>query len=361
MSELTCPSCGKQLVEYTRFCPECGARLPEPQPEAPATPAAPPPGGLRTVILPPAEAAPPADTPPQQPAAPAPIAPTQRLDVPAQPDQRPADALPPSPVTTLPTAAPYPAGGASAPAAPGSRRTLWWVLGGVGCLSVLLLGACLSIGALTLLGQRVSATAEMVETPPEAVEAVEPGQSSAGAAVLLEDDFSDPGVSNLDVSEDETSRSAYEDGGYTLEVKEPETLVWVLLGGPYSDVGVEVATEVAASSDIAAAGLVFHYQDDDNFYLFSVTNDGYYALEVLQAGEWTVLIDPTLSDEVNENRNTLRVETSGGRIALYVNDALLEETIDDTFTAGEIGLAVSTFENSTGTVRFDDLVVTGSE
>lgn len=346
MSSLICQSCGKQLAEYTRFCPECGARLPEPPAGPPATPPAPPPGGLRTVILPPAEA--PGAAAPSEPAAPAQVPPTMRLDPPAQP------------VGAPPAAASYPAGEA-APAAPGSRRTLWWVLGGVGCLSVLVLGACLTIGAFTLIGQRVADGVELAATPVESVEEEDPGSSSAGGAVLLEDDFSDPGVSNLDQSEDETSRSAYEDGGYVLQVKEPETLVWVLVGGPYSDIGVEVETEVARDSDIAAAGLVFHYQDDDNFYLFSVTNDGYYALELLQGGEWIVLIDPTLSDEVDADRNTLRVETSGGRIALYVNGALLEETVDDTFTSGEVALAVSTFEGSTGSVRFDDLVITGNE
>lgn len=368
MSEFTCPTCGKRLTEYVRFCPECGSRLPDPPAAAapasdPAAPATPPPGGLRTVVLPP-EAAPPApgegpdlSTPPPPAAEPAGIAPTMRLDAPAQP----AAAVP-----ALPTAAP-PAGAfppeQGAPAAPRNRRTLWWILGGAGCLVVLLAGACLSIGLLTLLGQRVE-NGELSATPLPATGGggIVPDDSPlTGGTVLIEDDFSDPATSDLDVSEDETSRSAYEDGSYLLEVKEPETLVWSIVGGPYEDVSIEVEAAPGPGAAIVSAGLVFHYQDSENFYLYSVSTDGYYALELLQDGEWITLVDPTLSDEVTSEGNLLRVVTSGDQIALYVNDVLLEETSDGTFTSGDAGVAVSTFEESPGTVQFDNLVVARGE
>lgn len=331
MPELTCPSCGKTVAEGTRFCPECGGRI-TPEPVAPLPPAPP-----------------------------AAIPPTVRLDVPPQqPTTPPGGFAPPLPAGALP-----PATGFAAPeaAAPKSRRTLWWILGGVGCLSVLLLGACLSIGALTLLGQQAANVEEAAATPvPSGGGGVVPEDSPlTGGSVLLEDDFSSEAASNLDVAEDDTSRSAYEDGVYVLEVKVPATVVWSLVGGPYEDVSLEVLAEVPAGSDVTAAGVVFHYQDNDNFYLFSVSNDGYYTLELLQNGSWTTLIDPTQSDLIDGTSNLLRVETRADQIALYVNGSLLEETVDGTFSAGELGLAVSTFENSTGRIHFDNLLVTRSE
>ncbi|HMQ30049.1 MAG TPA: zinc-ribbon domain-containing protein [Chloroflexaceae bacterium] len=347
MAELTCPSCGKQLTEYTRFCPECGARLPEPQ--APT----PPPGGLRTVVLPPADAPEAPAEPPTQPAEPVAFPPTVRLDPPAAPQ-------PAAPPLSLPPAAGHPEAGQAQGG--GGRRSLWWILGGVGCLTVLLVGACVSIGALTIIGRSAVTGVELAATPVAGGGGIVPGDSPlAGGGLLLEDDFSDEGTSNLDVFEDATSRSAYESGAYVLEVKAAETVVWSLVGGPYSDISVEVEAEVPADSDMTSAGVVFNYQDGDNFYLFSVSNDGYYVLEMLQGGDWVTLIDPTLSEEVDAARNTLRVETRGGRIALYVNGALLEETTDSTFASGDVGLAVSTFPDSTGTVRFDNLVIARSE
>lgn len=350
MAELTCPSCGKQLTEYTRFCPECGARQPEP-PQPGSTPSVPvpPPGGLRTVVLPPSDA-------PEQPAA---IPPTVRLDPPPPP---PSQAQQPTPLQGLPPVGAY--NEAAQPQSSGGNRTLWWILGGIGCLAVLFVGACLMLGFLTLLGQRVSSGSGLTATPVSGVGGVIPENSplTGGSGVLLlEDDFSDVFTSNLDVSEDDTSRTAYEDGAYVLEVKTSETVVWSLVGGPYSNVSVEVEAVVPPDSDLTAAGLVFNYQDSDNFYLFSISNDGYYLLELLEDGEWITLIDPTLSDDVDATRNTLRVVTRGNRIALYANGVLLEETTDSTFTSGDVGLAVSTFPDSTGTVRFDNLVIRRSK
>lgn len=274
------------------------------------------------------------------------------VGLPAPVPQHVAGASPPS----------YPLPGVAAPTS-ADRRLLWWLAGGMGCLAVIFFGACATIGLLTLLGQRVGerATPSATTVPRDESGSARGGSTSASGELLLEDDFSDKMASDLDVSEDETSRSGYEDGLYVIEVKVPEMVVWSLVGDPYADVSVEVEAEVPAGSDVTAAGVIFRYQDNDNFYLYSVSNDGYYQLELLQDGEWIMLIDPTLSDTVGKGRNTLRVEARGSRIALYANGVLLEETADTTFSSGDAGLAVSTFEGSTGTVRFDNLVIVRAE
>ena len=57
--------------------------------------------------------------------------------------------------------------------------------------------------------------------------------------------------------------------------------------------------------------------------------------------------------------NRLRVETEGDRIRLYVNDKLLDEVSDDTFTEGSNALAVNTFDEGDAAFLFDNLVVRG--
>jgi hypothetical protein len=57
--------------------------------------------------------------------------------------------------------------------------------------------------------------------------------------------------------------------------------------------------------------------------------------------------------------NRLRVETEGDRIRLFINDKLLDEVSDDTFTEGSIALAVSTFDEGDAAFLFDNLVVRG--
>ena len=401
MPSIVCPSCKTELQEYKRFCPECGTRIAEL--EAAPAPIAP------TVILPPIEA--PAAAPPQPG-----VSPTVRLDVPSAPTvllpaadppipapepwrsapqptdppipapepwrsvapaasdtptmlggQPPAPPLPmDSPVFPGPqlTATPgYPGGQlptGDVPSVTPPRRTMWWIISGVGCLAVVLLLAVCVVGVLTLLGNRVES---VVGTPnaPTAVGGaggIVPDNSPlTGGAVLLDDNFENAAASGLGTEEDASSRYAYEDGAYVIEVKEAEKIVWAQVDGTYSNARFVVDTEIPPGADVAAAGLIFHYQDADNFYLFSVSNDGYYALEVLEGNAWTVLIDWTQSDAVDAVRNRMRVETNGDSITLYVNDELLETTSDGTFTQGEAALAVSSLKDSTAEVRFDNLLI----
>lgn len=342
MASITCPTCKHELKEYTRFCPECGARLPDPEPAAP--------GAAATVVLPPASAAPTLVLPPGSAQAPPASPPTARLDVPA--GQQPSYSG--APYAGLPQ---QPAGRA------GGRRTLMWALvGGAGCLSLILVGVC-ALGVLTLLGQRFepALTPTAVSGSAGGGGVVPEDSPLVGGDVLFEDNFDNPDASVLGADENPSSRYAFEDGAYVVEVKEPETIVWARVDGAYRDARVSVDAEVPPGADVSSAGVVFHYQDPDNFYLFSVTNDGYYMLELLENNDWIVLIDSTQSDAIDATRNRLRVETRGDRISLYVNDELLETTSDTTFGDGEVALAVTSLADSTAEVRFDNLLIERNE
>ncbi|MBX0330457.1 zinc ribbon domain-containing protein, partial [Oscillochloris sp. ZM17-4] len=188
-----------------------------------------------------------------------------------------------------------------------------------------------------------------------------PAPTPAGTGgVLLYEDFADPRESALTAEDDAISRSAFEDGAYLIEVKETDTLAWSLTDRTYGDIAIEADSTAGPGAAVAAAGLIFHYQDAQNFYLFSVSGDGYYALELLEDDVWQTLIDWTESDSINVARNTLRVETKGDRITLKVNGYLLEATQDSALSGGDAGLAVSSFDASQVTIRFDNLLITRS-
>jgi hypothetical protein len=240
-------------------------------------------------------------------------------------------------------------------------RLLWVILGVVGCLGVLMLMACAGLLLFTLRGG--IASAPDLPTPLPVITVVPPTATSVPAAetasgVLIYDDFSSPRRSVLTGDEDTTSRSAFEDGAYVIEVKEADKLAWALTRGTYGDIAVEADSVVASGSAVVAAGLIFHYHDSQNFYLFSVSSDGYYALEVLKDDKWQTLIDWTQSDAINPAHNMLRVEIKGGRITLKANGELLEATQDDALSGGDAGLAVSSFEASKVMIRFDNLLIT---
>ena len=46
-------------------------------------------------------------------------------------------------------------------------------------------------------------------------------------------------------------------------------------------------------------GLIFRYVDSDNFYFFSISDDGSYRLDALVNDEWETLIDWTESELID--------------------------------------------------------------
>lgn len=331
MNPAFCSNCGAKLTGNSRFCPECGARLadvslpsePAPEPEAQPTPEQPAPE------------------------------PTMALPV-----AQPAPVVPPT-VPLSPAAADVP------PAQPVERRSnARLIIGALIALGALLFGACIGLVLVTLNfsdSQRgslpeapLAETAVVPLSTPVAAPPLDAGE------VLFSDTFDDPAASVFGTEESDVSRFAFEAGGYLIEAREPEYIVWWSVDEVYRDVVISTDTVFPPESLEAAAALIFHYQDPDNFYLFSVSNDGFYALELKLDGEWTYLIDWTESPEIDAVRNALRVETVDEQIALYVNNVLLEETIDETYVSGDVGLAVVSFGEAPAITRFDNLVIARS-
>ena len=114
---------------------------------------------------------------------------------------------------------------------------------------------------------------------------------------------------------------------------------------------------ITPADPIAAVGLIFHYQDENNFYLYSITNDGFYALELLMNNQWITLIDWTPSELIDPSNNLLSIATSGDRIHLYVNGSLLKTTRDDSFTVGSVGIGITSLDAVPATVNFDNLLI----
>ena len=226
------------------------------------------------------------------------------------------------------------------------------ILLGVVILAVVLMVARLGCGG----------DGEGTPTPTPTASYAEPTPTSTGEA-LFSDDFSDP-RSGWETGDYEGGWADYEGGwlhieDYTLD----ESCTYSDLYRYYSDVAVEVETKLVAGTDDNWHTIYCRCVDDNNYYDFGISADGYYEILLWSGGEQIDLTgEPTLSSHIRQGwdvTNVMRAECDGNTLRLYANGHLLAEVTDDTFSRGFIGLGVTSLAGSYSEVAFDNIVVTG--
>ena len=192
------------------------------------------------------------------------------------------------------------------------------------------------------------------------------GQLAAGgeftllveSPVLFEDDFSDPS-SGWPEEESDIRRAGYRDGYYFITVLEGTAWSWP--GITHADVVVEVeATQAyAGPGNDNSYGVRCRLQTGGDGYFMRISGDGYYSIVKRVDDEYEYLVDWTASDAIRQGNSTnlIRAVCDGPSLVLEVNGQVLGEATDSTFTEGDVGFAVATYEDAPTEVHFDNLVV----
>lgn len=171
--------------------------------------------------------------------------------------------------------------------------------------------------------------------------------------------FDDLTTRQLQVGATTNATFRIDSGRYLIEVRQPNAQVWSSFGDIFGDGTVEVDLRFHAGSPPLAAGLMFRIASDQQFYLASLSSDGFYALDVREPNGWRSLIewtrDPAIDGRGGTNR--LKIVTRGDVLSLYLNDILLSQTTDSAFVRGRLALSVITYDQAGISVDFDNLVV----
>ncbi len=98
-------------------------------------------------------------------------------------------------------------------------------------------------------------------------------------------------------------------------------------------------------------------------YLFAISGDGFASISLLKGdGSVTSLADWTASSLIKQGdaNNTLIASCLGDKLTLAVNDEVVLEAVDSTFTNGEFAFVAASFEKDSLEVQveFDNLVIT---
>lgn len=188
----------------------------------------------------------------------------------------------------------------------------------------------------------------------------------ASPSVLFLDDFSDSEACGWAQYNQSGATAAVTEGVLRLSTSQPGPFWWTNPGRNFDNVIITVQARQASGPDNNAYGVVCRYQSPENFYVFLISGDGYYAIGKYQSGtdQITYLTGDgqyhyIFSDAINQGvaTNQMRVSCVGNELSLTVNGIPLPSVTDPTFVTGDIGLGVSAFEVGTAVIEFDNIQV----
>lgn len=166
------------------------------------------------------------------------------------------------------------------------------------------------------------------------------------ARLVLLDDFSSPANGWPQGSQDR-SGPGYQNGSYVISVQENGSLYWAAPQISLTDMRLSVEVR-RASGDQGYYGLLCRIQDAGNFYYFIVRPDGYFTIGKYQAASFSSLTPGgwTFHQAIQTGDATNRLEAvcSADRLTFSVNDVLLGEATDSTFSSGKPGLVAAALD-----------------
>ena len=202
---------------------------------------------------------------------------------------------------------------------------------------------------------------EVVVLEEEEVVVVEE-EAKPAAKILFSDDFSDEN-SGWDTYSNESGWVKYQDGWLHMKAYTSGDIeIDSYANQHFTDFVLEVETKFVDGTDDNWHSVCCRVDDQNNYYEFSISADGYYRLAVWMMDED---IDPsnhtTFSSHILQGRdaiNLLRVECVGDNLRLLVNGHLLTEMTDNRLTGGDITLGVASLADTYSEIAFDNLVIT---
>jgi serine/threonine protein kinase len=151
------------------------------------------------------------------------------------------------------------------------------------------------------------------------------------------------------------------DGIYRIVNESPRRAETITFSGSsgYENASITMEALLAPeSAEASAYGIVWRYQDPDNFNVFAVDGLGRFSIWTRQNGRWTELRgldeDWTANDAVNQQgeANLLAVDVIGNTFTAYVNNTRVLRLSDDTFERGGVGIYIAS-DDGTAVVDVD--------
>lgn len=216
----------------------------------------------------------------------------------------------------------------------------------------------LAIGVLVLAALSCNAVTGGQNNPAS------PTNSNSGPAqqnkqVLYQDDFSDSNSGWPTAADADKAASYTADGQYLLQAFTKQQDVWAHPGQDFSDVSIEVDATKSSGPDNNGFGVVCRFQDNNNFYFFMASSDGYQVIGKYDNGNSVYLSADKMqtTSAVHSGTNQVRGDCNGSTLTFYINGQQVSSVTDTSFTSGDVGVIVGTFDDPNVGITFDNFVV----
>ncbi|MCZ7666410.1 MAG: hypothetical protein M5U34_03875 [Chloroflexi bacterium] len=161
---------------------------------------------------------------------------------------------------------------------------------------------------------------------------------------LFQDDFG---------GEQNCGWALYNRGGAVVEIdqgvlristSQPGQIWWTNPGQSFDDVIISTDARQISGPNNNAYGVICRYQNEENFYVFLISGDGYYTIGKYTSDSPTVTYlteegKYQFSEVINQGNatNQIRATCIGQELSLAVNGITLATVMDPTFVIGDVG------------------------
>lgn len=198
-----------------------------------------------------------------------------------------------------------------------------------------------------------------VDLESNLVYGTEPGLEKS--RILYMDDFSDTESGWQTRSDDAGSSISYQHQGLRFVVNEQFTDFWSIQNIIIADVQIAVDASRVSGPDDNVYGLICRYSEENDYYAFVISSDGYYAILKMLDGNLSILTGSHMDfhDVINQGRatNRIRADCIDNELSLYVNNELLESVTDNDLSEGRIGMLAGTKAEPGVVILFDNFIL----
>nr|AGS53922.1 hypothetical protein [uncultured bacterium contig00087] len=133
-------------------------------------------------------------------------------------------------------------------------------------------------------------------------------------------------------------------GSLALELKKTKCTAWVDIPQPeYGEHIIEAKIRIDSLGGYAAAGIMFHIEDQNSYYMALVSSKGYFRIDAVKDNRPKALIAWTEISNFNGVNINLKIITFGTYLIFIVNEKWVGETSDDTISAGYPGFVLTSY------------------